>query len=177
MIVEDAKRTVAIGQSFGRLTVIGAPFLLPVGNKGMRHQCAVAECECGNVVTVLCNNVKRGLTSSCGCLSRQVHANRMMALARTHGGSRTSLYFVWQSMHARCENANHKFYYRYGGRGIAVCEGWLSFEPFRDWALGNGYRSGLTIDRKNNSSGYSPENCEWITKAENTAKMHRDKVA
>lgn len=67
----------------------------------------------------------------------------------------------------RCYNANHKYYNRYGGRGITVCDEWKNnFQAFYDWAISNGYRDDLTLDRKDNDNGYSPENCRWTTKKE-----------
>jgi len=74
-------------------------------------------------------------------------------------------------MKQRCLNPNNKTYYRYGGVGKGVCDEWLEFLPFRDWALANGFEEGLTLDRIENSKGYSPENCRWATMGE----QHRNK--
>lgn len=66
-------------------------------------------------------------------------------------------------MKARCTNPTAQGYFKYGGRGITVCQEWLdSFEAFRDWAYANGYREGLTLDREKNELGYSPSNCRWV---------------
>lgn len=83
------------------------------------------------------------------------------------GLSKTRLYRIWCGMRNRCSNPNQKNYRLYGGRGIKVCEEWLnSFEAFYTWALNNGYSAKLTIDRKDNDKGYTPENCRWVTQAE-----------
>ena len=73
------------------------------------------------------------------------------------------LYQVWAGIKARCYNKNHKSYKNYGGRGIFLCDEWLSFERFLGWSTATGYRHGLTIDRINNDKGYSPANCQWST--------------
>ena len=81
-----------------------------------------------------------------------------------HGQSRTPLYRAWEAMKRRCADENHESYKDYGGRGITVCEEWEnSFTAFFNWSMENGYKDGLTIDRKNNEQGYSPDNCRWTT--------------
>jgi len=82
----------------------------------------------------------------------------------------TRLYNIWYNMKDRCNNKRHIRYKNYGGRGIRVCKDWLIFENFKKWALSNGYIDGLTIDRIDNDKGYSPDNCQWITRYENTSK-------
>jgi hypothetical protein len=66
----------------------------------------------------------------------------------------------------RCNNPGNHSYPRYGGRGIKVCHEWTDFTVFRDWALSNGYRDDLSIDRIDNSGNYSPDNCQWATSKE-----------
>lgn len=79
--------------------------------------------------------------------------------------SKTKLYKVWQAMKSRCTNPHDENYFRYGGRGIKVCEEWEScFKVFFEWSLNNGYEEGLTIDRINNDEGYSPANCRWTSR-------------
>lgn len=69
-------------------------------------------------------------------------------------------------MKSRCLNPKHKWYSYYGGRGISVCDEWLKFEPFMEWAFVNGYSDTLTIDRINNDGNYEPSNCKWSTQQE-----------
>lgn len=80
--------------------------------------------------------------------------------------SRTRLYRCWADIKARCLNSKHKWYSYYGGRGISVCNEWLEFEPFMEWAFANGYNDSLTIDRINNDGNYEPLNCKWSTQQE-----------
>ena len=87
-----------------------------------------------------------------------------------HGMTGTKIYNVWKSMRARCLRSTSQSYKYYGGKGITICDGWSSFIAFKDWAMANGYAEGLTIDRVDNSKNYTPDNCEWITRAENSGK-------
>lgn len=86
----------------------------------------------------------------------------------SHGMSQgSSLYKAWANMRDRCYNPNYHRYEKYGGRGISVCQDWrYSFEPFRDWALPNGWKKGLQLNRIDNDGNYCPDNCNWITLAE-----------
>lgn len=79
------------------------------------------------------------------------------------------LYQIWIAMRRRCYDTTVINYSYYGGRGITVCDEWLtSYEAFETWAIENGYTEGLSIDRIDADGNYCPENCRWITRSENS---------
>jgi hypothetical protein len=73
---------------------------------------------------------------------------------------------IWQGIKRRCLNEKDDKYLRWGGRGIKIYDDWFDFEKFYTWAINNGYKDGLTLDRKNVNGNYCPENCRWATAQE-----------
>lgn len=122
----------------------------------------VCRCDCGNYKSIASNKLRSGWTKSCGCLHKEIMRQKLLS----HGMSKSKLYSSWELMKSRCYYPQNNRYYRYGGRGIKVCDEWLSFERFKEWALKNGYKEGLTLERKNIDKNYEPDNCCWITKEE-----------
>jgi hypothetical protein len=69
-------------------------------------------------------------------------------------------------MRTRATNPNRQQAKDYVDRGITCCPAWEKYENFRDWARSNGYEEGLTLERRDVDGPYSPDNCTWITSAE-----------
>lgn len=87
--------------------------------------------------------------------------------AKWGGAWKTRLYSIWRHMIERCEQENHPSFQYYGAKGVSVCDEWrCSFFAFKKWAEEHGYNDELTIDRKDNSKGYSPDNCRFATQKE-----------
>ncbi|MEG6615354.1 hypothetical protein V6C27_02775 [Peptococcaceae bacterium 1198_IL3148] len=151
---------VAHGDRYGKLTVIKETS--PYQWSKYKHRMVLCKCDCGNETTVRLEYLRSGHTKSCGCNLKTVSAKVRI----THGSSNTRLHGIWAGMLSRCRNKNSKSYKNYGAIGISVCDEWLDFETFQKWALTNGYRQNLTIERIDNSVGYNPGNCTWVTKSE-----------
>lgn len=153
------------GEKFGRLTVIGVSRKVESGNRERYYwRC---KCGCGNEKEVRTDCLTSGLVKSCGCLKKDQDKINLTKYHK-HKLSHTKLWDTYYGMKSRCYDKTDKRYSDYGGRGIEICPEWLeNFENFVSWSLENGFDDNLQIDRIDNDSGYSPQNCRWISIKEN----------
>jgi hypothetical protein len=154
-----------MGRRFDKLTVVAE-----VGRTRHRKVLWLCQCQCGNHISKTTLQLCHHRFKTMGC--RECAAKAIGDHNRTHGLSRTPLYEVWKTMHARCGRVTCRMYRWYGAKGIRVCDEWEEYQPFHDWAMNHGYRKGLTIERVNGNGNYEPSNCEWITRVENTKRMN-----
>ena len=137
-----------IGTKFGRLTVAEK---LP----SSKWRC---ECECGKSTIAYGGHLRAGMRISCGC--------SMADSKKTHGMSHTPEYKVWDGMRERCRNPKNRKYPIYGGRGIQVCDRWIS--SFQNFIMDMGNRPGPkhSLERRDGNGNYEPSNCVWATATE-----------
>ena len=152
------------GKRFGRLTV--------VSRNGSKNNSATwnCKCDCGNDCVITHRELVSGDTKSCGCIRKERNNNTR------HGKRYTKMYKVWLGIKQRCNDVNCKAYRYYGKLGVIICNEWSNdFMNFYNWAMANGYKEGLSIDRINPFGNYEPSNCRWIPSSEQAKNKRNSK--
>jgi len=154
-----------IGKRFGNWTVVSfhGNRKNKNGSKGyLTYDCV---CDCKNELVINGSDLKTGRTKKCNDCSRKKNLENALEVNTTHGMHKTNIYKIWSTMKCRCLNEKSKFYNRYGGRGIKVCDRWMEFKNFYE-DMGDKPKD-LELDRIDNNGNYEPLNCRWVTHKEN----------
>ena len=138
-----------IGLRFGKLTV----------QRWAYNSQWFCECDCGGEALVLTSNLKRGNTTSCGCIKKIIASKR----ATTHGLSKTLAYKTWLGIRARCTRPTHPSYKDYGAKGVQVWDEWANSAEQFIADVGQPPSPDYSLDRIDNKKGYEPGNVRWAT--------------
>ncbi len=150
------------GQVFGEWTVLQRAGKATSGNYKW-----LCRCSCGTVKEVDGNSLRSGKSTRCRhCI---IPHNKTKY-------SGDPIQTIWSGMKQRCYDKKQSHYHLYGGRGISICDEWISNPvEFYRWAYANGYKRGLSIDRIDNNKGYYPENCRFIKKEEQSSNRRTNR--
>lgn len=148
-----------VGFKAGRLTVVKSSTSRMLGGK----ECVMWECycSCGKTIDVMGQSIRSGNTTSCGCLRNEV----VSKTHKLHGLTDSKTYNAWAAARSRCTNKNNPRYQDYGGRGIFMCEEWMSSFQIFFSDMGEA-PIGLSLERKDNDGPYCKSNCTWATRSE-----------
>jgi hypothetical protein len=156
------------GNRFNRFVVMGRS-----GTNRHGHPVWECRCDCGAIRHTTGSNLIRGQHKSCGCLSRELTAERSIRHGHTRLKGMTPEYRAWSAMTQRCINPKSPGFRHCGARGIKVCERWCnSFEAFFA-DVGSKPSSRFLLSRINNDGNYEPGNCRWIMRSEQNRRRQK----
>ncbi len=158
-----------LNRNFNSWTVLAL-----AGKDKSKKKIVLCRCVCGSLSCVRITVLFQEKSKACRRCSRIG-----IIINVTHGYCYTPEYRIWQAMKARINNPNSKFYHRYGGRGIKICDRWLESDGqgFLNFLedMGTKPSEKHSIDRINNDGYYEPSNCRWATQVEQTNNTGRNK--
>jgi len=157
------------GETFSRLFVVRQAGTNPKSKEKLWR----CQCSCGKFITATSRNLRTGITRSCGCLQRELAAQRRLRHGQCRRNKRTAEYGIWRALNDRCYNSKHISYKYYGALGVTVCKRWREdFEAFfKD--VGPRPSTKHSIDRKEPNGNYTPKNCRWATATEQRLNQRR----
>lgn len=166
----SSPRTLDItGENFGKLTAIR-----PTGKTANKNYIWLCQCECGNYTETIVARLKSGNTKSCGCYQQIAASINSVKHGYARSKDKKRIYHTWQNMKKRCNpNSKSKATKDYAKRGIKVCNEWISFEGFLEWALASGYDDTKEIDRIDVDGNYEPSNCRWVDRLSQSNNKRR----
>lgn len=168
-----------LGKKYGKLLIQGVSYKKPVFSKKENRikkyiYFVKCKCDCGKEKIINAETIKRQKVFSCGCYIKE---KLKKGLNVKHGLTNHRLYHIWCCMKNRCYNVNYLEFKYWGGKGVSICDEWKNnFENFYNWAIDNGYKDNLSIDRIDGNKNYCPENCRWATAKEQANNQRNNKL-
>ncbi len=156
------------GKKFGRMKVLSRD----TTRKGVFWNCV---CDCGNSRSVVSQNLRDGITKSCGCLMLEVCKRHRVTHGLNSNGKTHPVYETYKGMIRRCRNKKRNDWHLYGGRGIKVCDRWKDPVKFIEDMLPS-WKPGLTIERIDVNGNYDPGNCRWATVKEQARNKRNNRI-